>query len=570
MYTSYFGLSEIPFSITPDPRYLYLSRRYREAMAHLLFGIQEGGGFVQLTGEVGTGKTTLCRCVLEQLPENIDVALILNPKVDEIELLAAICDELNINYLPHGSTKHLLDRLNAHLLEVHAQGRKTILIVDEAQNLSTEVLEQIRLLTNLETPKQKLLRIILVGQPELVNTLARPGLRQLAQRITARYHLSPLAITETAQYVKHRLAVAGCSRALFQDVALRRVHKLSGGVPRLINAICDRALLGAYSKNKVTVNAAIVKEAAAEVLGTQAKKFTIPTAVWATALLVVVVAPLLWKFSPIFIRFIDPPTKVVAEAKDSAEVALAPTETRDVLETPREEIPPIDSSSQLAIVTIQPEAQQEPPSLAELLADPDIVTDRFAAVRRLLELWGLSLHLEQVKTVCQNSTTVGLGCLEEKGTWNNLRRYNRAAILTLRDMTGSPHYTVLTAIDGEQASLDFDGKVVSFPVAAIDRYWYGDYMMLWRPPPLTKQTVSSRSSGEDVVWLRQAMALLTANDGSAPIADVESPVFDDELHQRILEFQRSQALEADGIVGIETLIQLNAALNPDGIPRLIN
>ncbi|MBK7983842.1 MAG: AAA family ATPase [Candidatus Competibacteraceae bacterium] len=267
MYAEYFGLREPPFAITPDPGYVYLSPHHREALAHLLYGTDENGGFVQLTGEVGTGKTTLVRSLLEQGLEQVDIALCLNPRLTVEELLATVCDELNVSYpREHPTLKGLVDALNEHLLRVHATGRRTVLIIDEAQNLSREVLEQVRLLTNLETTKHKLLRIILVGQPELRALLARPDLRQLAQRITARYHLPSLDAEDTAAYIRHRLRVAGGRDDLFSRRALRAVYRRSGGVPRLINIICDRALLGAYGQNARRVSAGVVQQAAREAL----------------------------------------------------------------------------------------------------------------------------------------------------------------------------------------------------------------------------------------------------------------------------------------------------------------
>src|SRR3989344_2534467 len=266
MYLRYFGLRENPFSIPPDPHYLYLSRGHQEAFAHLQYGLGESGGFVQLTGEVGTGKTLLVRALVERLPEFVDVALILYPVLTVAEFVAAICDELCIPRPAKFSTlKQLIDALNAHLLQSHAQGRHTVLIIDEAQNLSREVLEQIRLLTNLETTKQKLLQIILIGQPELSSLLAQRDLRQLAQSITARYRLTALTREETCYYIVHRCRVAGGRASLFNLSAMRRVHALSGGIPRLINIICDRALLGAYTREKTVVDAGLVNRAAAEV-----------------------------------------------------------------------------------------------------------------------------------------------------------------------------------------------------------------------------------------------------------------------------------------------------------------
>ncbi len=268
MYPKYFGLSEASFSITPDPQYLFLSEQHREALAHLLYGAGEGGGFVLLTGEVGTGKTTVCRAFLEQLPPEVDVALILNPAVSSLELLRAICDEFRIRISEQERTsKQLVDRINDFLLQAHANGRRPVLMIDEAQNLRPKVLEQIRLLTNLETPKHKLLQIFLVGQPELRTLLGRQGLRQLDQRITARFHLKPLDARETGDYIRHRLAVGGVERPLFTPSAVRRIHALSGGVPRLINILCDRALLGAYVSRSAHVTPRIVDKSAHEVKG---------------------------------------------------------------------------------------------------------------------------------------------------------------------------------------------------------------------------------------------------------------------------------------------------------------
>jgi len=269
MYLEYYGLKEVPFSITPDPRYVFLSERHRDALAHLLYGIGKGGrgGFVQLTGEVGTGKTTLSRLLLEQLPENTRVALVLNPRISSVEMLETICEELKLDVAAQrGSVKGLVDVLNTYLLDAYAQGLRVVLIVDEAQELSTESLEQVRLLTNLETPTQKLLQVILLGQPELRDKLHQPELRQLAQRITARYHLTPLDRSETEAYVRHRLAVAGAARSPFSRLGLRALYQRSGGIPRLINVIADRALMAGFAREEDSIGERLVDRAADETL----------------------------------------------------------------------------------------------------------------------------------------------------------------------------------------------------------------------------------------------------------------------------------------------------------------
>ena len=272
MYKQFFQLRHAPFSIAPDPHYLFMSERHREALAHLLFGVDAGGGFVLLTGEIGAGKTTVCRCFLEQVPPNCNVAYIFNPRLTAVELLRTICEEFRLPApAPDSSVKDLVDMLNAHLLAAHAAGRNNVLIIDEAQNLSLSVLEQLRLLTNLETSERKLLQIILIGQPELRDMLARPELEQLAQRVIARYHLDALSARETGAYVSHRLAVAGLlGTTPFPPRLTRLIHQITRGVPRRINLLCDRALLGAYALGVRQVDRKILRAAAAEVFGAEA------------------------------------------------------------------------------------------------------------------------------------------------------------------------------------------------------------------------------------------------------------------------------------------------------------
>jgi general secretion pathway protein A len=274
MYADYFGLKQAPFSIAPDPHYLFMSERHREALAHLLYGLGGGGGFVLLTGEIGAGKTTVCRCFLEQIPKRCNVAYIFNPKLTVVELMRSVCDEFMVPYperAPGTATvTDYLDPLNAFLLRSHGVGQNNVLIIDEAQNLSADVLEQLRLMTNLETHERKLLQIILIGQPELREMVAQPGLQQLAQRVIARFHLEALTEAETEQYIRHRLSVAGMTGPIpFLDDTLRRIHRLCRGVPRRINLLCDRALLGAYAAGKVVVDRHIVDKAAHEVFDAQ-------------------------------------------------------------------------------------------------------------------------------------------------------------------------------------------------------------------------------------------------------------------------------------------------------------
>jgi general secretion pathway protein A len=289
MYTGFFGLTSQPFSIAPNPDFLFLSARHAEALAHLRYGLGEAGGFVLLTGEVGTGKTTVSRCLLQELTDQTEVAFILNPTLNELELLAAICDQLKIRYKKsEASLKMLTDKITNRLMKNHQAGKNTILIIDEAQHLQPAVLEQLRLLTNLETNTKKLLQVILIGQPELQQLLQRQDLRQLAQRITARYHLMPLTEQEVQQYISYRLQVAGCSRPVFTASAVKKLFQLSGGIPRLLNLICDRALLGGYSQQKALIDAGLVHQAASEVLAIKPQAEKAPWPVWVWPLLTLV------------------------------------------------------------------------------------------------------------------------------------------------------------------------------------------------------------------------------------------------------------------------------------------
>ena len=420
MYTSFFGLREKPFAITPDPRYLYLSERHAEALAHLLYGINEAGGFIQLTGEIGTGKTTVIRSLLEQLPGHADVALILNPRVTPAEFLLTICEELHV-HVPEsgrGSTKVLMDLLGRHLLDTHARGRRVVLIVDEAQNLGTETLEQVRLLTNLETATTKLLQIILIGQPELRELLDRPELRQLAQRITGRYHLSPLSQAETAGYVKHRMRVAGATAEAFTPTALREVHRLSHGIPRVINVICDRALLGAFTQEDHRVGAALIRQAASEVYG---RPVPAPWLKWATA--GAVAAALVFVGLGLWGLF--------AERAGPSAAAPSPETTAATDPLPVTPDPSPTSPAPVALPEVAVPLEQ-------LLVRHGNDTTTEAALGKLFGLWGITYDPARGRG-CDQAVTQGLECLFQKGSWAQLRTLNRPAILTLTDDVGRMH-----------------------------------------------------------------------------------------------------------------------------------
>jgi general secretion pathway protein A len=552
MYTSFFGLNEKPFSITPDPRYLFMSERHGEALAHLVYGVTESGGFIQLTGEVGTGKTTLVRTLLlNRMPENADVAVVLNPQLSVLEFLATICEELHID-VPHnkGSIKAQTDALNRHLLQAHAEGRRTILVVDEAQNLSPAVLEQVRLLTNLETAKQKLLQIILIGQPELRELLARNDLRQLAQRITGRYHLEPLSRGETAQYIEHRLKVAGALGEVFDDAAKKETFRLSQGVPRLINVICDRALLGAYSRESRQVDRRLIRRAATEVRGQlERSPWLRPVATAAGLIGLAIIAATLWSG----LRGNDAtlPAPAVADAQASVDATEAPAAPLVVEPTT---LPEAQEVTQLA----QPEQ-----TLSEQLELARDLTITPVALKSLFDSWGLPFDAS--RSGCTQAGDYGLACLYQRGSWAGLRQMDRPAVLTLVDDSGEAHEVVLIAVHDNSADLSMGGVLVTHPVESITDLWFGQYMLLWRPPGGKAVSLGPSSRGADVRWLRESLAAI---DEQYVTRNPDSDIYDAELEQIVRAFQRAHRLDVDGLAGQQTQIIINSLLAVDGTPRL--
>ena len=555
MYLTFFGLNEKPFAITPDPRYLYLSERHAEALAHLLYGINEAGGFVQLTGEVGTGKTTIVRSLLAQAPKNAEIALILNPKMTAPEFILTICEEIGIGVPDSalGSLKELVDILSHHLLRAHAAGRRVVLVVDEAQNLSPTVLEQVRLLTNLETNTQKLLQIILIGQPELRELLSRNELRQLAQRVTGRYHLNPLSRDESTAYVRHRLRVAGATTDIFSPAALHAVFRLSAGVPRVINVICDRALLGAYSLDRHRVTAPLVRSAAAEVFGRRFAPHWLPWVATAAVGAGLSAATLVvWNYQPWSARApvqgasfraasgtVDRPTTTAGGA--GAALASAPAAGAGTTSAPA------TGASQLA----------------QLLSQHTSETDTDSAFGKLFGLWGAKYQTNGTDP-CTQAQQQGLACLAERGSFGQLRLYNRPAILLLNDALGASHQVVLTALDDEQARLDLGGAH-SVRIGELSHYWLGDFVMLWRPASSPVKPLSAGMRGAPVRWLRQSLQRL---HGVAPDDIPVSDIFDAELTSQVREFQRQHQLVADGIAGVQTQIALASAVAGPDAPLL--
>jgi general secretion pathway protein A len=530
MYTNYFNLKQAPFSIAPDPRYLFMSERHREALAHLLYGIGSGGGFVLLTGEIGAGKTTVCRCFMDQVPSNCRLAYIFNPRLTVEELLLSICDEFRITLAPAGpgpvGVKAYVDAINSHLLASHAQGENNVLVIDEAQNLSADVLEQLRLLTNLETSERKLLQIILIGQPELRTMLARPELEQLAQRVIARYHLGPLTEAETGSYVAHRLAVAGAVPvSLFAPALTPLIHRLTHGVPRRINLLCDRALLGAYAENSREVTRLILRKAAAEVFAPEAGDLRTgarwPFVAGAVLTAAAISAAAAWQVMP----HKDARPAVALNAAPARPVAAA-------------------------------RAPIAPAPAAVVPAGHVRVVD---ALRELAALWGAPLPAGEP---CHAALKLNLRCHFGRGGLYELRLLDRPAILTLHDGP-KLSFAVLVGMDDASATLSVGGQRQRVPLAALAPRFGGEFTTFWKMPRAFRDYIAAGEAGPDVDWIAERLAEL--NGAVAP--PVDTPL-GGHTSQLLRAFQEQQNLKADGVAGPRTYMRLNQ-LSGVAEPRLL-
>jgi general secretion pathway protein A len=621
MYEKFFGLSELPFSIAPNPRYLYMSKYHHEALAHLLFGVKQDGGFILLTGEVGTGKTTVCRCFLEKLPDNCHVAVILNSKLSIEELLETLCDELGIPYVQDSiSVKGYLDVLNNFLLKAHAEHKKVLLIIDEAQNLSIDVLEQIRLLTNLETDQRKLLQIVLIGQPELRDLFEEKVLRQLAQRITARYHLPHLSLPETDAYIRHRLEVAGCSYELFPKSVVRIIFKLTDGIPRLINVLCDRALLGAYASGQRYVDKSIMRQSAREVMSHKrvfsaefwkkhqwwlSVKLILASLFFAVALLAIIVQVI--KYSKESNDDLAGNSKTAKAVQSKAN--LQPVTERDLREKPISTSASL-GEAQTKVATLS--ESMSPPSkpitlitqkkdeknwVAELERQLSVIEEASPPAIKLLSLdnyweptWPVTADfasalyfllvqagdqpvLAEVTTArCQSSAkdslhfTQGLQCFQKEGaSVKDLQRLPLPFMLTLfKPGTNAPFHAVVTGLNENAITLQINPAALKksglkqLPISWQDLslYWQGQYTLVWRVPPGYYGPIEPGTIGPVVKWLSQRLGELY-ND---PNLEAGISQFNEQLVNTVKKFQAQQGLTADGVVGPSTLIQLHKAV----------
>ena len=583
MYAKFFGLRQPPFSIAPDPRYLFMSERHREALAHLLYGVKGGGGFVLLTGEIGAGKTTVCRCFLEQVPPRCNVAYIFNPKLTVQELLQTVCDEFRIPLpaLPPAhegtprSIKEFIDPLNEFLLRTHAVGQTNVLIIDEAQNLSADVLEQLRLLTNLETAERKLLQIILIGQPELRDMLARPELEQLAQRVIARYHLGALDEAETAHYVQHRLGVAGSEGASpFDKAALKRIHQLSRGVPRRVNLVCDRALLGGYATGQAQIGVEVIERAAAEVFGDHHPSPALTgwpaharrAAPWAGGLLagVSIAAAATWVMRPTAMTPAAKPATTVAAAASGA-VRTAASSAAAALPGSAAASAAASSAPPPTAVAATPVAKPAPLSAVELRTAFNAELHGEAdAWRELAGAWGVTLGGSGDH--CGSAMRQGLPCFKGPGSLALVRQLDRPGVLVLYDGDNRPFHVLLTALTADTATLRRGRANVTVPLATLGAAWRGEFGTFWRAPPgYAGPGTLTTANSEASVWLMERLG--QALRGERRLGTAAEPA-SEPLTARVASFQVAQGLPPDGLAGPMTVMLLNRATGVDE-PRLL-
>jgi general secretion pathway protein A len=536
MYAAHFGLSREPFSLAPDPRFLFLSERHREALAHLLYGVRGGGGFVLLTGEIGAGKTTVARGFLEQLPPGCVVAWVFNPQLNELDLLQTLAGEFGIPALEgadRGSLKAHIDALNRFLLAVHARGEQALVVIDEAQALQPAVLEQLRLLTNLETAERKLLQIVLIGQPELRGRIA--GIEQLAQRVVARYHLGALDEAETRQYVEHRLGVAGLQGpSPFDAGALRALHRASGGVPRRINLLADRALLGAYGQGLRGVGRALVERAAGEVLGSPAP----PPARWrwaawaAGALLLGLLGAVAWA--------LHDPALPLAEAEPGTTLReLAPAAVASPASMPA---PP----------PAVPVAAEPPPPRDDIAALASLaLADEAQAWRELALRWNVAIGEGEPCTAVRQA---GLACFRNTGgSLGLLRSLARPAVLVLRADDGQRVHALLVALGGDEATLQAGRTQLRLALPELAQRWRGEFGTFWRVPP----GWAPGAAGQAALRRWAEPQLRAALPDPAPA----------DFAAQVAAFQLLQGLPVDGQAGPLTLMQLSRSAGVEE-PRL--
>jgi general secretion pathway protein A len=531
MYKEYFGFVEMPFSIVPNSRYLFLSQRHQEAMQNLQAGLGDGGGFAMLTGEVGTGKTTVAKAMLASLDDQTQAGLILNPTFSNIELLEAVCDEFEIDYPEQASLKQLSQAIHSFLLDSHEQGVQTLLVIDEAQHLAADVLEQLRLLTNLETDSRKLLKVLLVGQPELQQHLQTNQLRQLAQRITGRYHLLPLNAQETGKYIAFRLETAGAQQMLFSNRAVKSIAQYTHGIPRLINLVCDKALQLSFHQGEKTPSQATVEQACQQIMSFQAEVYQAPakpqSAVW----------PKLVQYSALSALGLGLAWGTLTYLPQNIDKWLVTEQTNVALESQ------IKTAIQTPVeMQAEPEAPLLPDDIALQLTQG---TSRASAIQDLYQLWGYQSSLRD--GLCLSEPQSVFVCVEGQATLRELIQLNSPVVLNLTFEEESYH-AVLYGLSDKSVELLVNQSLVQIPVSVLEILWQGDYVAIWKQP--LRETLREGDSGEAVALLDLLLSEVLGENVTG------QEQFDNELKRKVEAFQVWQGMSVDGIAGKRTLARL--------------
>ncbi|NOH74512.1 AAA family ATPase [Vibrio crassostreae] len=540
----------MPFSIVPNSRYLFLSQRHQEAMQNLQAGLGEGGGFAMLTGEVGTGKTTVAKAMLSSLDRHTQAGLILNPTFSNTDLLEAICDEFEVEYPEQASLKQLSQAIYYFLLDSHAEGIQTLLVIDEAQHLAADVLEQLRLLTNLETDSRKLLKVLLVGQPELQQHLQTTQLRQLAQRITGRYHLLPLNIEETGKYIAFRLETAGGEQMLFSNRSVKLIAQYTHGIPRLINLVCDKALQLAFHDGEQTPSNETVNKACQQVMAFQAEVYHVDKPRVASAI-------------PKLVQYAGAATLSVALAM--ATFNFAPTYIDSWLTTePSNEAQTVSSAKmQRSLVVDMPKAVAEsetdkfalPPHIQQHLMQG---TNRSLAIKDLYTLWGYQSSLRD--GLCLSEPQSVFVCEQQQSSLDDLLELGVPVVLNL-DIEQESVFAVLYGVSQDSVELLVNEKLLVMPKQSLEQIWQGDYVAIWKQP--LRETLKEGYQGEAVALLDLLLSEVLGEVVSG------SDVFDYELKMKVEAFQTWQSMSVDGIAGQRTLARLQRLAQLDS-PKLMS